>query len=419
MRFDVKEYKIEDACELITGFPFQSKYYLEKGKYKVIRGDNVKEGNVYWKEKTRCWNELSTKLEKYILKENDIVIGMDGSKVGKNRAVIKKEDLPALLAQRVACVRANGQFDQNYIWYILHSNTFENYVDSIKTGTSIPHISLKQISEFRFKAPSIKEQNIISNILLTLDKKIELNNKINNILQTMAQLLFKHWFINFEFPNEDGQPYKSSGGEMIDSELGMIPKDWEVKNITEMVDSISIKHRFNKNKVIFLNTSDIFDGEVLIREYADVETLPGQAKKSIQQDDILYSEIRPQNRRFAYIDFQAEDYVVSTKLMVLRAKEGVCSPIIYFKLIDNNVINELQVIAESRSGTFPQITFNNLKEIKLAVPCERMDKYGEAFKLILNKISQAKNQNRHLRAMRDTILPKLMNGEIDLENIEI
>ena len=232
----LQEYRLGDVCDIITGFAFKSKEYLDEGKYKVIRGDNVKTGFIMWGDKSRYWNELTEKLERYQLKVNDIVIGMDGSRVGKNKSVIGKSDLPALLAQRVACVRAGENFEQNYIKYIIMSNRFEHYVESIKTGTSIPHISAKQIADFKFVAPEFKEQKAIAKILSDLDDKIEVNNKINKRLEEMAQSIFKHWFVDFEFPNEDGQPYKSSGGEMVDSELGMIPKGWEVKELDSIVE---------------------------------------------------------------------------------------------------------------------------------------------------------------------------------------
>ncbi len=184
----LSSYSIGETCVLLTGFPFKSKYYLDDGKYKVVRGDNVKTGYIKWDDKKRCWNKLDEKLEKYILKDNDIVIGMDGSKVGDNRAIITKNDLPALLAQRVACLRAKEGFDQNYIKYVILSSNFKSYVDKIKTGTSIPHISLSQIAEFTYEAPSLEKQKIISNILLNIDEKVRVNEKINN------NLLYYHLF---------------------------------------------------------------------------------------------------------------------------------------------------------------------------------------------------------------------------------
>ena len=184
----LSSYSIGETCVLLTGFPFKSKYYLDDGKYKVVRGDNVKTGYIKWDDKKRCWNKLDEKLEKYILKDNDIVIGMDGSKVGDNRAIITKNDLPALLAQRVACLRAKEGFDQNYIKYVILSSNFKSYVDKIKTGTSIPHISLSQIAEFTYEASSLEKQKIISNILLNIDEKVRVNEKINN------NLLYYHLF---------------------------------------------------------------------------------------------------------------------------------------------------------------------------------------------------------------------------------
>lgn len=186
-----KEYRLEEACNISTGFAFKSKEYLDNGKYKVVRGDNVKTGFIYWEEKSRYWNDLTDRLSKYILQEKDIVIGMDGSRVGKNRAIISENDLPAILAQRVACVRAKADFSQDYIRYVIMSKTFEYYVDSIKTGTSIPHISMKQIGEFKFKAPSLEIQEKIADVLSSLDDKIELNNEVNKTLEEMAQSILK------------------------------------------------------------------------------------------------------------------------------------------------------------------------------------------------------------------------------------
>ncbi|PTK42912.1 restriction endonuclease subunit S [Staphylococcus hominis] len=140
--------------------------------------------------------------------------------------------------------------------------------------------------------------------------------------------------------------------------------------LEKLIDSVSIKHPFSKKNVVFLNTSDIEEGNILKKEYSKIDDLPGQAKKSIQPNDILYSEIRPKNKRYAYINFECDDYVVSTKLMVLRNinPDLVHSKYLYYFLIDQKTVNYLQNIAESRSGTFPQITFSEVKNLKLDLP---------------------------------------------------
>ena len=112
---------------------------------------------------------------------------------------------------------------------------------------------------------------------------------------------------------------------------------------------------------MFLNTSDILEGKVLHHSYSDVCDWPGQAKKSIKRNDILFSEIRPANGRYAFVDFDVSDYVVSTKLMVLRAKNSAVLPrYLFYFLRAPTVTAWLQRLAESRSGTFPQITFDQI-----------------------------------------------------------
>ena len=142
--------------------------------------------------------------------------------------------------------------------------------------------------------------------------------------------------------------------------------EWKLVYLGELIDSVSKRHAFNKDKIIFLNTSDVLEGKILHNNYSDVVDLPGQAKKSIQKDDILFSEIRPKNKRFAYVNFNAEDYVVSTKLMVLRKKSlEIDNMFLYYFLTWDKTLEYLQMIAETRSGTFPQITYNELKNIRV------------------------------------------------------
>lgn len=316
--------------------------------------------------------------------------------------------------------KENIEIYPEYAGYYFRSSKFRSAITSMSTMTTRASLNNDMLSALKITVPPLKEQKAIANILSSLDEKIELNNQMNKTLEEMAQALFKRWFVDFEFPNENGEPYKSSGGEMVESELGMIPEGWKVKGVDELVDSISKKHSFNKEKVIFLNTSDVLEGEVLHDIYSAVDGLPGQAKKSICKGDILYSEIRPKNKRFAYINFSAEDYVVSTKLMVLRAKGNIGSEMLYFYLTSDDTIDYLQMIAESRSGTFPQITFTELSRLKIAMPLEDvMEQMNSIFKSLLDKIQYNKKNNKWLTELRDTLLPKLMSGEIrvtDLQN---
>ena len=135
-----------------------------------------------------------------------------------------------------------------------------------------------------------------------------------------------------------------------------------------ILKSISDTYNFkNNSNVIFLNTGDILSGKILHKNYSDAKFLPGQAKKSIQNNDILFSEIRPANQRFALVNVKnPNDYVVSTKLMVLRCfNPNYSIKYVYNFLTQPTILNQLQTLAESRSGTFPQITFSEIETLEI------------------------------------------------------
>ena len=146
-------------------------------------------------------------------------------------------------------------------------------------------------------------------------------------------------------------------------------RDYPITQIGEIAASISDTHKFGKEQLVFLNTSDILHGKFLHRTYSAVKDWPGQAKKSIRKDDILFSEIRPANGRWAYVEENADDFVVSTKLMVIRAKQDRLFPKFLYQFLTSSEITKwLQHLAESRSSTFPQITFDQVATLELPLP---------------------------------------------------
>ena len=181
--------------------------------------------------------------------------------------------------------------------------------------------------------------------------------------------------------------------------------EWPLVTVGELAKSISDTHKMDKEHLIFLNTSDILLGKVLHRTYTLVRDWPGQAKKSIRRDDILFSEIRPANGRWAFIDFEADDYVVSTKLMVIRVdKSRVIPRFLYHFLTSAETTRWLQHLAESRSGTFPQITFDQVTELEIALP--PLGAQAEIAKFlddIEEKIDLNRRMNETLEAMARVI----------------
>lgn len=184
--------------------------------------------------------------------------------------------------------------------------------------------------------------------------------------------------------------------------------------VGEVCSSISDTYREKKNMVTLINTSDVLEGRVLNHERVPNSNLKGQFKKTFQRDDILYSEIRPQNRRFAYVDFSPIDYIASTKLMVIRAKKDVVSPkYLYYFLKNSSTVAELQLLAETRSGTFPQITFSEVANLTIPVPSLAVQEViVQTMQCLEDKITCNEQINDNLADLLQTIYQERFSNDI-------
>lgn len=402
-----KEVRLGDVCEIITGFPFPGKKYSKEG-IRVVRGDNVTIGNLRWDtEKDKRWNEPFDKTEYYSLQANDIVIGMDGSRVGKNKARIKKEDLPLLLAQRVACVRHNELAEQDYLYYNIFSKKFIDYVNSIHTGSAIPHISQKQIEDYKILLPDLETQRRIASILSSLDRKIELNNKINADLEEMAQAIFKNWFVDFE-------PFKD--GKFVDSELGMIPEGWKVGCLGDMGAVVCGKTPSKSNSnyyggdIPFIKIPDMH-GNVFVESSEDRLTELGslsQIKKLIPPYSLMVSCIATVglvsiNTKPSHTNQQINTVIPHNK-----------SALFYlYQYIKNN---EELLKNMGRGGTTTlNVNTRSFSNIRLLIPSEiALEQFHRVVEGLFKKIELNLHESRTLSTLRDTLLPRLMSGELEV-----
>ena len=340
-----------------------------------------------------------------------------------------------------------------FVAYYLRSPKFRSDMRAFSTMSTRASLNNDMISRLTISFPNFTEQKAIGNVLKTLDDKIELNRRMNKTLESMSRELFKSWFVDFDVVIDNalaaGSPIpeplsaraqtRSDIGVhrkplprniqdlfpssfVFDDETGWVPEGWESLSIAEMVESISDTYPLKTvDEVVFLNTGDVLDGNFLHDERSSPEGLPGQAKKSIQLGDILFSEIRPKNKRHAFVDFDASEYVVSTKLMVLRSVGKIESLFTYFLLKQESTIRYLQMLAESRSGTFPQITYTQLETVRFTLPADT-DLVDYFFSEVLSpnfkRCRQRERESKTLTKLRDTLLPQLLSGELRIPDAE-
>jgi len=188
------------------------------------------------------------------------------------------------------------------------------------------------------------------------------------------------------------------------TEIGPLPEDWEVSSLGEISESISDTERDKSKEVIFLNTGDVLEGRVINKLRDQLKNLPGQAKKRIKKNDILFSEIRPANKRYAFIDFDPIDYIVSTKLMVLRSKQQVLPRYLCLFLTSSATLLDFQALAESRSGTFPQITFDAVASYSVLLPpLPTQRRIAEILSSLDDKIELNRKMNKTLESIAQAI----------------
>lgn len=448
----MKKYKLGEIADIIVGYPFESaKFNTDGNGVLLVRGMNVSERFLRFGDEARYWNYITDDLKPYYLKENDIVIGMDGSKVGKNFALVNKEDLPLVLVQRVACIRAKRDYDQRYIWQYVSSKRFIGYVNTIKTGSSIPHISGNQISNFPIFVPDLQSQQKIAAVLSSLDDKIALNNRINAKLEQMAKRLYDHWFVQFDFPvpchselvseshnkemlnqvqhDERIKPYKSTGGKMVwNEELKReIPAGWEVKKLGELFTtnrgvSYSTKTITGDIGIPMINLASFSpDGSYKI-DGIKIYTGEYTEEKVLKPFDLVMC-----NTQQTAIDFSKD--IIGKALLVPDIFEG--------DITSSHHVNTLKVhneklkfylyrlfntdyfhayISHFASGTnIMGLDFAGVENYTAVIPGDEiLSKFADFTLNIEKKKSEIVRENKKLISLRDRLLPLLMNGQVEV-----
>ncbi len=308
---------------------------------------------------------------------------------------------------------SKDKLNNTFLYYLLSSDNFFDYVMSTAKGTKMPRGDKDAIMRYNINLPSLEEQEKIANILSCLDDKIELNNEMNKTLEEMAQSIFKRWFVDFEFPNEDGEPYKSSGGEMVDSELGMIPKGWEVKELSQLVNIITKSEKPFENEDILYEHFSIpaLDSNKLpILEFGNSIS---SNKYKIDNDCILISKLNPNNKRIWNPYCNTSNSICSTEFIVYKAINNYPKSYIYEIINSDEFTKFLVANATGSTGSRQRVKPKDTLGYKIVLPT--IDKIIEIDKILspIHKNIQLNTQESNtILQIRNTLLPKLMSGEI-------
>lgn len=282
--------------------------------------------------------------------------------------------------------------EPKYLFYLLKTLGLSNYGG----GSAVPTLNRNHIHPIVVRYTSSRdEQKNIAHVLSTLDEKIEVNNQISKTLENMAQAIYKHWFVDFEFPDENGNPYKSSGGKMVESEFWRIPEFWEIVSLETFVE---IKYGKDHKKLAEGEYPVYGSGGIM--RYVDKFLYNGE------------SVLVPRKGTLNNVMYINESFwSVDTMFYTVMKKSNIAKFIYLF-------LNGIDLKSMNVGSAVPSMTTNILNNMKIIKPPSRiLEEFNSLISPIFQMIKHNKEENDTLVEIRDQLLPKLLSGEIELRGI--
>lgn len=398
----MKKYKLGDLIEVTRGASLSGDFYASSGKYIRLTCGNFDYRNNSFKENTSKDNLFYTGVfrTEFLLEKGDLItplteqaIGLLGSTawIPESGKYIQSQDIA-----KITC--KEDLLDNKFAYYLISSNMVKQQLSAAAQQTKIRHTSPDKIKDCTVWLPSLEKQKQIGQLLFDLDRKIELNRAINHNLEAMAKQLYDYWFVQFDFPDENGKPYKSSEGKMVWNEKlkREIPGGWEVTNIGSILDKVFITPRLSTDEYLPSGTYPIID----------------------QATDVYYAGFTEREEAVVnqYPAIVFGDHSCAVKYVnfpFVRGADG--TQVILSK--DSNIPIEYLYYAMKgvKIGKGYARHFSFLKEQPVIVPSEKEVKdFEDTAQTFFEQITQNRKEILSLTKQRDELLPLLMNGQVSL-----
>ena len=385
-----REYNLGEIAEVVPGYAFKGKDFTNNGVPIVKIGD-INPPLVNLSECQKIAPEKVIGLGKFKLTKGDFVLAMTGATIGKVGRYVSEE--VGYLNQRVAKFNERpGISDKRFLYHLITSHKVSSEIINRGLGSAQPNVSGRDIESILVDIPPLPTQKAIAEILSSLDDKIELNNQINQNLEALAQALFKQWFMDFEFPNENGEPYKSSGGEMIDSELGEIPEGWEVVTLDKL---LTVKYGKDHKTVL--------DGNIPIYGSGGIMRFGDRA---------LYDKVSiliPRKGTLSNLFFLRRAFWSVDTMFYTEIHSAEFAEFLFFW------IKSLDIASMNVGSAVPSMTTKVLNQLLVVKPDNATIKvFHEMVKCMLDSSDANTKESDDLKNLRDTLLPKLISGELEI-----
>ena len=398
-------------CDALSDGLHKAPIFNPNGQYLFVNATNLENGHIV--DKGEGKRADFSEFQKYGIELNDrtILYSIDGT-IG-NIARYRGEKV--ILGKGACYLKVKECVDPDFIYFLLQSEAFNGYIRKMSTGSTIHHISLETMRNFKFSLPDYDAQKRISSVLIALENKIHHNTRLITELESMVKTIYDYWFTQLDFPNKEGKPYHSSGGKMVwDNQLKReIPKGWDVGNLYAIADPINglacQKHRPKENEKALpvVKIKEMHEG---ITEETELVSVNIPAKHKIFDGDILFSW----SATLEVMYWFGGDAGLNQHIFKVVPINGFSKEYVYHQF-SAYVINFVKM-AEARKTTMGHITSDHLEQSRIVLPpSEIVQAFSEIVAPIHEKIGQCQKENRELIKLRNWLLPMLMNGQATVE----
>ena len=313
--------------------------------------------------------------------------------------------------------------DPRYVYYWLKGK--KDYLFSIASVTRTPILSKSVFEDIDIPIPCLGLQKKVANLLSSIDEKIRINNKINDYLEEMAKTIYDYWFVQFDFPNENGKPYKSSGGKMVNSNGHIIPEGWTFCKVQDIISNICTglnprdNFKLGTGDIKYITVKNLTPNGTL--DFTGCDTIDESARtivhnrSDIQIGDILFASIAPLGRCYL-IQSEPTDWDINESVFSIRANTDIITPaFLYLYFMSDAFIKH--ATSSSTGSIFKGIRIKTLLETELCVPpLSVILKFKERLASIFPLKSKNYEEIQRLSNLRDWLLPMLMNGQTTIED---
>lgn len=392
----MSKHKISDFLENYGDGIHGTPNYDENGTVYFINGNNLVNGKIQINANTLKITEEEANKIKRDLNEKTLLLSINGT-LG-NIALYNHEKIT--LGKSACFLNVKEEKDKIFLKYVLSTKEFKKYMQLVATGSTIKNLAPSQVANYEFELKDNVDKYKVSNLLSSIDNKIENNNKINAELESLAKTIYDYWFLQFEFPNEEVKPYKSSGGKMVwNKELKReIPEGWAVKKLNSIAN-------LYQPEILPSNLMKE-DGKYFVY---GANGIVGRYNKFNHE----HPEIAICCRGAScgnYLMTLPKSWITGNSMVVTPKDSSVTEEYLYHSL---RYIDIKRYVTGSAQ---PQITRSNLDGIKVVIPpFKSLEHFSNKAEKIRNELIKNINENNELSSLRDFLLPMLMNGQVQFK----